>query len=119
MADYFEIVSGPSHFTRDAKGGDYPLIGASKYNNGIVGWMETYDFDEGYYTLVKDGSSIGIIIKQEQKFNKVPTVYVLRKIKPLNDDLLNFISLQLNMMFSWTNKLTVEKYKTIVIYIYK
>ena len=118
MADYFEIVSGPSHFTRDAKGGDYPLIGASKYNNGIVGYMETYDFDEGYYTLSKNGNC-GFIYRQEQKFNRTADVIIIRKIKPLNDDLLNFISLQLNMMFSWVNKITTEKYKTIEIYIYK
>ena len=113
-------MSGPSHFTRDAKGGDYPLIGASKYNNGIVGYMETYDFDEGYYTLANTGNGAsGYIFKQNQKFSKCATVYVLRKIKDIDDKLLEFISMQLNIIYNFTNKLTTEKYKSIKIYIYK
>ena len=119
LSDVFEIVNGPSHYTNEGFDKEnYPLVCASKSNNGILKYMKKYDFDKNLYTLVKDGDSQGYIFKQTKKFCKVPTVIVLNKIIKMNDINLNLISLQLNTIFNWSNKLSLEKYNNNYIYIY-
>ena len=112
----FSVVSGPSHYTNEGKStGDYPLICASKYNNGIKVYLDTYDYEPGFYTLAKDGDSQGFIFKQNEPFNKVPTVWVLNNESNINDLNLLIISVQLNSMFNWSNKLSIEKIKKLKI----
>jgi len=118
LMDCFEVVRGPSHTIKDAKEvGQYPLIGSSKYNNDNIKYLNTYDYENGLYTLAKNGS-IGYIFKQNIPFNITTDIVVLIKILNIDDINLYFISLQLNIKFSWANKLSLEKFNDIELYIY-
>jgi len=118
LMDCFEVVRGPSHTIKDAKEvGQYPLIGSSKFNNDNIKYLNTYDYEAGLYSLAKNGS-IGYIFKQNIPFNITTDIVVLRKIQNIDDINLYFISLQLNIKFSWANKLNLEKFNDVEIYIY-
>ena len=74
-------MNGKSRYTNESVKNQnetfkYPLIGASKLNNGIVEYFDTYDYENEFYTLVNtgDGSS-DALIKQNEKFNKINTVW--------------------------------------------
>ena len=115
----FDVISGPSHYTNEGKStGDYPLVCASKYNNGIKVYLDTYDYEAGFYTLAKDGDSQGFIFKQNEPFSKVPTVWVLNNKSNIDDLNLLLISIQLNSMFNWSNKLSIERIKNLKIWVY-
>ena len=115
----FDVVSGPSHYTNEGKStGDYPLVCASKYNNGIKVYLDTYDYEAGFYTLAKDGDSQGFIFKQNEPFSKVPTVWVLNNKSNIDDLNLLLVSIQLNSMFNWSNKLSIERIKNLKIWVY-
>ena len=52
----FEFVKGSSITKEKCKDGIYNLIGSSKNNNGIIKSSDTYTYNEGLYTLAKNGS---------------------------------------------------------------
>jgi hypothetical protein len=121
----FEIVNGKCHDKKDitdTKKSIYPLIGASKDNNGIVGYMETYDYEKGFYTLSSFGTC-GYLFKQNQNFNirGHGSIFVLKcKYEKFNDNInLNLITIQLNNLFCWTNAITKLNYNKIKVYIYE
>ena len=121
FGDVFEVVPGPSHKASESSNSVnaiYPIIGASK-DNLIDKCLDTYDYNEGYYTLAKNGNSAGTIHKQNQKFSKTGDVYVLNKLINFNDNInLLLITIQLNAKYDWTNKLNKDKFKDIEIYLY-
>jgi hypothetical protein len=123
LSDIFEIIKGQTIKISDCKQGQYNVIGSSSSNNGIVSSNDTYIFEcseqNPLYTLSKNGS-VGYIFKQTNNFITTQDIMVLKKIDNTLNDLLNLplITIQLNKMFSWSNKITNKNFKGIEIYIY-
>ena len=122
LSEWFEIVDKcKSHYTNECvENGKYPLIGAAKTNNGVVGYLNTYDF-ENTFTIVKDGDgAAGYVFYHNYKFNKVPTVYIINKCKDFENINLNttLISIQLNQIYNHENKINKDNFKTIECYMY-
>ena len=122
LSEYFEIVDKQkSHYTNESiQGGNYSLIGAAKTNNGIVGYLNTYDY-ENCFTIVKDGDgAYGIIFYHPYKFSKVPTVYVINLKQEIKNIDLNckLISLQLHTIFDHENKINKEIFDKLNVYIH-
>ena len=129
LYEYFEIVEGPiidNYFQLNDNNnnkyiinGKYPVIGNSKFNNGIVGYVNDYNYcvkNEELYTL----SNNGYLFKQNQNFNVENDVIVLRKIKDFNDDInLPAITYQLNLIKSNLKEIEIiDEVENIEVYIY-
>ena len=124
LMDYFERIKGKSHNVSeflDVFDGNYDLIGCGSTNNGIVKQINTYDFNEGLFTLSGLGAGAGYIFKREHKFKTAQNVHVLKRIKELPYEKFNLIliSLQLNLSAKSFGKLKVEDLNDIEVYIYK
>lgn len=126
LSDIFEIPDKQkSHYTHEqSEDGSYPLIGAAKTNNGNVGYLNTYDY-ENTYTIVKDGDgAAGYMFYHPYKFSKVPTVYILnlkmqiQNLNDFNEISLPLISLQLHQMFSHSVKITKTNFDNLEVFIY-
>lgn len=100
----------------------YPIIGASKMNDGIINFMNEFTFEASkinpLYTIAKNGT-VGILFKHEYNFNITSDVYVLEPLIKLHDININILTTQLtNMGFSFGNKINIDKLKDIEIYVY-
>jgi len=50
-------------------GGDYPVYSSQTENDGIMGYLNTYDFEGAYVTWTTDGANAGTVFYREGKFN--------------------------------------------------
>lgn len=120
LSDIFKIsLTSKNHIKKERiDNGLYPLIGSGKINNGIIGYLNTYDY-ENCYTLAKNGS-VGFITYRQYKFSKTTDCYVLNKIKEIDDNInLPLISYQLMKQFNWTNKINSTNFNNIEVFIYE
>lgn len=73
ITDLFEIYSGKGEYTEEYiewNRGPYPLISGQTENNGVIGHINTYDFDfDECLTYAKDGEKSGIIFMRSGKFS--------------------------------------------------
>ena len=103
--------------------GKYPLIGAAKTNNGIVGYLDTYDCEGNAYSLVKTGDGgAGYLFYHDSPFNASSSVLILKcKIKNFNC-IVNcpLISYQLHKIQSYNHSKSINQnnFKNIEVYIY-
>jgi len=49
--------------------GDYPVYSSQTENNGIMGCINTYDFEGEYVTWTTDGANAGTVFYRDGKFN--------------------------------------------------
>lgn len=49
--------------------GDYPVYSSQTAENGIMGCLNTYDFDGEYVTWTTDGANAGTVFHRQGKFN--------------------------------------------------
>jgi len=49
--------------------GDYPVYSSQTENDGILGYIATYDFDGDYITWTTDGANAGTVFNRKGKFN--------------------------------------------------
>ncbi len=49
--------------------GDYPVYSSQTTENGIMGCLNTYDFDGEYVTWTTDGANAGTVFHRQGKFN--------------------------------------------------
>lgn len=126
LVDYFKILTGKSHDINKicVKNGKYNFISCTKFNNGIVGKCNCFDFDASMenpiYTLSSAGS-IGYLFKQTVPFCRRHQVLCFEMIKQISNEDLNliFISTQINNSgFNFNNKLTKQRLENLEIYIY-
>lgn len=52
-----------------ANGGDYPVYSSQTENDGIMGHLNTYDFEGHYVTWTTDGANAGTVFYREGRFN--------------------------------------------------
>ncbi|CAC13604.1 RESTRICTION MODIFICATION ENZYME SUBUNIT S2A [Mycoplasmopsis pulmonis] len=70
LGDITKIVSGNPKFTKsyiEKNEGVYPVISSSSFNNGVYGYINTFDYEKGI-TISKDGS-VGNIFYQSNCFS--------------------------------------------------
>lgn len=51
------------------KDGKYPVYSSQTENNGCLGYIETYDFDNDLLTWTTDGANAGTVFRRSGKFN--------------------------------------------------
>ncbi len=49
--------------------GEYPVYSSQTENNGVMGYLNTFDFDGEYVTWTTDGANAGTVFHREGKFN--------------------------------------------------
>lgn len=69
----------------------YPVYSSQTSNHGIMGFIDTYDFDGEYITWTTDGANAGTVFHRTGRFN---CTNVCGTIKTYNDDA-KFIAFQL------------------------
>ena len=107
---------------KNAKGnpsGPYPLIGASAKNNGIVDYIDSFEFGNNendlHITVAADGNGAGSSFVQKGYFNAVADVVILRlqpEFEYLNDSLvmLSYIMTeQFTKTYNWSHKLNTQR----------
>ena len=113
--ELFEYAGkGKEHAYNNLPTGKYPFISNSAHNNGIVCYVDYYDFDGTYITVTSDGSA-GKCFIQRGKFAVQDTVNVL-KLKPEYQFLEECLSslafamtMEFRMKYSYSNKLYRER----------
>jgi type I restriction enzyme, S subunit len=49
--------------------GEYPVYSSQTENNGVMGYLNTFDFDGEYVTWTTDGANAGTVFHRKGKFN--------------------------------------------------
>jgi type I restriction enzyme S subunit len=73
----------------------YPVYSSQTSNNGIMGFIDTYDFDGEYATWTTDGVNAGTVFYRNGKFN---CTNVCGTIKPESGIETKFLSIILNLL---------------------
>ena len=80
------------------KPGPYPVYSSQTENDGIMGYLNTYDFDGDYITWTTDGAKAGTVFYRTGKFN---CTNVCGTLSPSNQDVdLKFFGHALNIVTS-------------------
>ena len=74
----------------------YPVYSSQTTNNGIMGYVDTFDFEGDYITWTTDGANAGTIFLRSGKFNCTNVCGTL-KLKKEYDINLHFLSLALSI----------------------
>ena len=78
--------------------GQYPVYSSQTENDGIMGYIDTYDFDADYITWTTDGAKAGTVFYRRGKFN---CTNVCGTLSPSSQDVnLRFFGHALNMVTS-------------------
>ncbi len=72
----------------------YPVFSSQTTNNGIMGYLDVYDFDGEHITWTTDGANAGTVFHREGKFNCTNVCGVL-KIKDTSKFNSSFVALAL------------------------
>lgn len=85
-----------SHKEIEANKGDYPVYSSQTTNDGIMGYINTYDFEGEYVTWTTDGVYAGTCFYRNGKFNCTNVCGTL-KIKNTKEMLYYFLKEVLNL----------------------
>jgi len=72
ISDYFDIVKGDAKYTNSyilANSGQYPVFSSQTTNNGEMGRISTFDFDQECITWTTDGVHAGTVFLRNEKFS--------------------------------------------------
>jgi len=98
ISDLCEVGRGRviSHKYIDDNQGEYPVYSSQTTNNGIMGCINTFDFEGDYVTWTTDGIYAGTCFYRSGKFN---CTNVCGTLKSKNDNvLIKFLPLALNQV---------------------
>ena len=73
----------------------YPVYSSQTSNNGIMGYLDVYDFDGEYVTWTTDGANAGTVFYRDGKFNCTNVCGTLKISKNHNP---YFVALCLNLI---------------------
>jgi type I restriction enzyme, S subunit len=90
-----------------ANGGEYPVFSSQTENSGIMGYLNTYDFEGEYVTWTTDGANAGTVFYREGKFN---CTNVCGTVQPKNWNLidLKFLPYFLNLGTRFSVRLDIN-----------
>ena len=102
ISDFCELGRGRviSHDYIDAHEGEFPVFSSQTANKGIMGYIDSYDFEGEYVTWTTDGIYAGTCFYREDKFN---CTNVCGTLKVTQDNLLSvkYLPHILNMVTSY------------------
>ena len=80
VGEIFEFVGrGKYNVVKDVPVGKYPLISCSGHNNGIVSYVDKYDYDGTYLSIATNGdATAGIVFVQRGKFTTTTNMLILK-----------------------------------------
>ena len=64
--------------------GEYPVYSSQTENNGMLGWISTFDYDGEYLTWTTDGANAGTVFYRKGRFN---ITNVCGLLKPKNSEI--------------------------------
>jgi type I restriction enzyme, S subunit len=79
--------------------GPYPVYSSQTENEGIMGYIDTYDFDGNYITWTTDGANAGTVFHRAGKFNCTNVCGTL--FAQRSDINLRYFAHALNLATSW------------------
>lgn len=87
--------------------GQYPVYSSQTENDGIMGYLNTYDFEGEYVTWTTDGANAGTVFYRKGKFN---CTNVCGTIQPKNWDLidLRYLPYYLNLGTRFSVRLDIN-----------
>lgn len=80
----------------DANPGEYPVYSSQTTNDGIFGYLNTFDFDGEYVTWTTDGANAGTVFYRKGKFNCTNVCGTLKLKKDVSEVNMKFLALILN-----------------------
>jgi type I restriction enzyme M protein len=99
IQDLFELGRGRVISKQDIEQnrGVYPVYSSQTTNNGIFGYLNSYDFEGEYITWTTDGANAGTVFYREGKFNCTNVCGILKPKKEIKNQLnLKFCALVTN-----------------------
>lgn len=79
--------------------GKYPVFSSQTKNNGCLGYIDTFDFDDNILTWTTDGANAGEVFKRNGKFNCTNVCGTLKPKKELNLDYFLFLMKHLTQFY--------------------
>lgn len=80
--------------------GVYPVYSSQTLNEGVMGYIDTYDFNGDYITWTTDGANAGTVFTRAGKFNCTNVCGTLSASDPLKTNL-RFYTYALSVASSW------------------
>lgn len=118
--ELFDIKSGNSNLTRkflNANKGEYVVYSANTKENGVFGFIKTFDFDVECIQITTNGVYAGtVFFREKHKFSiNSDARLLIKKNNELDYNYLTFelISVFADHGFNWENKPTIGKIKNI------
>ena len=99
IKDIFEIKKGKSKYTNKfikKNSGNYPLYSSQTINSGIIGTINTYDFDEKCITWTTDGVYAGTVFLRDTRFSMTTHCGALILKKDVKNIFLTYVYFLLN-----------------------
>ena len=125
ITEIFTIVKGNSKYTRKyflQHKGEFPVFSSQTVKDGVIGYINTYDFDTNCLTWTTDGIKAGTLFIRESKFSMTTHCGALLPKQDYNEKIdLKFIFFQLrNILKDYAvgegnKRLTVEAIEEIVL----
>ncbi len=82
---FFEIGRGKVISKQELKlNGSYPVFSSQTKNNGCLGFIDTFDFDDNILTWTTDGANTGVVFERLGKFNCTNVCGTLKPVKDLS-----------------------------------
>ena len=122
VTDLFEIIGrGKTSTISTLKDGKYPLISCTGHNNGIVRFVDKYDYDGDYITIASNGdATAGYSFVQHGKFITTAGVLLLKpkdsKLIPILSELALAMTMEFRRKYSFNHALSVDRLKSEVIH---
>src|SRR5690554_1877958 len=98
---YFELGRGRVISNEEIQdfSGEYPVYSSQTKDNGVMGKLNTFDFEGDYITWTTDGANAGTVSRRSGKFN---CTNVCGTMKPLQSTMwLDFYAYALSRATSW------------------
>ena len=119
ISDYFEIPKLKQVANKDTyESGDYPLISAGATNNGIIKYINHYDYEGEYLTVARTGTT-GATFYQNGRFSICTACKLLKPLKTNNLNL-KLVALLLNYYltkkYTYSNTIVNNKLLNEIIY---
>ena len=121
LLDYFELGKGKSDYTKkfiNVHNGEYPIYSANTKDNGVLGFMDKYDYNIECLQITTNGYAGKIFYRKKHKFSINGDAKLLIK----KDKLIDYVycSYELKNVFKkygfgWSNKISDEKLRDIII----
>ena len=119
ISDYFEIPKLKQVANKDTyESGEYPLISAGATNNGIIKYINHYDYEGEYLTVARTGTA-GATFYQNGRFSICTACKLLKPLKTNNLNL-KLVALLLNYYltkkYTYSNTIVNNKLLNEIIY---